>query len=170
MWPSWMTPEPMAPLTRSKRQRRWLSVTSPLPPGSRRWRFRYPCRCSPPRACLLPRGRRINRRADTLAQPQLLPGLRVKSSKSTGKIHDQLVAPSALMTMACSMIRSGRLQRNHAGPTGPPVLRGTTIATRSPAAKFGRGRAAFKPSRSLSSFSEPLLSESHSANQFRTWT
>src|ERR1041385_7317956 len=30
-----MTPEPMAFLTRSRRQRRWLSVTSPLPPGLR---------------------------------------------------------------------------------------------------------------------------------------
>src|SRR5438552_10159156 len=38
------------------------------------------------------------------------------------------------------------------GPPGPP--------------KLGRGRAAFKPSRSLSSSSRPLLSESHSANHF----
>src|SRR5438309_697334 len=38
------------------------------------------------------------------------------------------------------------------GPPGPP--------------KYGRGSAAVSPSRSLSSLSKPLLSESHSSNHF----
>src|SRR6266446_7102201 len=49
-------------------------------------------------------------------------------------------------------------------PPGPPRLPGPPGPPGLP--KFGRVSAAFKPSRNWATSSEPLLSESHSANHF----